>query len=64
MGGADDLLPLLRGKFVAGEYEANVVVEDLGGSSGQSVEAVIAEHLQIIVERHAGEFDAVDDFHG
>ncbi len=62
--GADDLLPLLGGKFIAGEHEADFVIENFGGCSRQSVEAVVAQHLQIIFERHAGQFDAVDDFHG
>src|SRR5580658_2677193 len=64
MRGADDLLPLLGGMFVAGKHEADFVIEDLGGRSGQSVEAVVAEHAQIIFERHSSEFDAVDYFHG
>ena len=51
------------GEFVAGEHEAHVVVENFGGGSGQSVEAVVAQHLQIVRERHAGEFDAVNDLH-
>ncbi len=64
MRGADDLLPLLGGEFVARKHEADVVVENLGGRSRQSVEAIVAQHAQIIFERHAGEFDAVDDLHG
>src|SRR5271154_5613410 len=64
MRGADDLLPLLRGNFVARKDEADVVVEDFGSRPRQSVEAVVAEHLQIILERHAGELEAVDDLHG
>src|SRR5580698_5909553 len=45
---ADDLLPLLGGKLVARKYEADVV----------------AEHFQVIFERHASQFDAVNDLHG
>ena len=64
MRGANDLLPLLGGKFVARKHEADFVVENFGGGAGQSVEAVVAQHLQVIFERHAGEFDAVNNFHG
>ncbi len=64
MRGADDLLPLLGGKFVAGKHEADFVVEDFSGRSRQSVEAVVAQHVQVIFERHAGQFDAVYDLHG
>ena len=64
VGGADHLLPLFGGELVAGEHEAHVVVENFGGGSGQRVEAVVAQHRQIIRQRHAGEFDAVHDLHG
>src|SRR5580704_101990 len=64
VGGTYDLLPLLGGKFVARKHEADVIVEDFGGRSWQSVEAVVAEHEQVVLERHAGEFDAVNNLHG
>ena len=62
--GADDLLPLFGGKFVAREHEAHVVVENFGGGAGESVEAVVAQHREIVRQRHAGEFDAIHDLHG
>src|SRR6202034_4766641 len=42
---------------------ANLVIENFGGGAGQRSESVVAQHRQIVLERHAGEFDAVDDFH-
>ena len=42
---------------------ANFVVENFGGGAGKRAEAVVAQHGKIVGERHAGEFDAVDDFH-
>src|SRR5277367_52296 len=47
MRGADHLLPLFGGKFVAGEHVAHVVVENLCGGSRQSIEAVFAQHSQV-----------------
>ena len=63
VGGADHLLPLLGGKFVPGKHEAYFVIENFGGGSGKGIEAVIAQHLQIIRQRHAGQFHAVNDLH-
>jgi len=42
---------------------ANLVVENFGGGSGERAESVVAQHGKIVGQRHAGEFDAVDDFH-
>ncbi len=63
MGGADHLLPLFGREFVAGEHEAHVVIENFGGGAGQSVESIVAQHAEIVGQRHAGEFDAVNDLH-
>ena len=62
--GADDLDPLRGRKFVGGEDVANLVVENFGGGAGQRAQAVVAQHRKIVGQRHAGEFDAVDNFHG
>ena len=61
--GADDFDPLRGGKFVGREDVADLVVENFGGGAGQRAEAVVAQHRKVVRERHAGEFDAVDDFH-
>ena len=63
VSGADHLLPLFGGELVAGKHEAHVVIENFRGGTGKSIEAVVAQHLEIIGQRHAGEFDAVDDLH-
>src|SRR5579864_8302650 len=63
VGGADDLNPLRRGKFVGGKYVANLVVENFGGGARQRSEAVVAEHGKIVGQRHAREFYAVNNFH-
>ena len=63
MRGADDFDPLRGGKFVGGENVANFVVENFRGGAGQRAQAIIAQHREIVGQRHAGEFDAVDDFH-
>ena len=49
---------LLRERIVP-----DFVVENFGGRAGQRAETVVAQHREIVGERHAGEFDAVDDFH-
>src|ERR1017187_891244 len=64
MRGANDLNPLRGGKFVSREDVANLVVENLGGGAGQGAESIVAQHRKIVGQRHAGEFDAVDNFHG
>ena len=51
-------------EFVARENVADFIIENFGGSAGQRIEAVIAQHAQVITQRHAGEFDTVDDLHG
>ncbi len=61
--GADDFDPLRGRKFVGREDVANLVVENFGGGAGQRAQAVVAQHGKIVGQRHAGEFDAVDDFH-
>src|SRR5271169_6749312 len=58
--GADHFNPLSGRKLIGGEDVANLVVENLGGGAGQGAEAVVAEHRNVVGERHAGEFDAVD----
>src|ERR1700738_5678647 len=48
MSGADHLLPLFCGELVAGEHEAHVVVENFGGGSRQSVQPIVAQHVQVV----------------
>ena len=64
MCGADDFDPLCGGKLVGGKYVANFIVENFGCGARQRPQAIVAQHGEIVGERHAGEFDAVDDFHG
>src|SRR6185437_5175917 len=64
MRGSDDLLPLFGAELVAGEHVADLVVENFGGGAGKCVESVVAQHGKVVGERHAGEFDAVNDLHG
>ena len=61
--GADDFLPLRGRKLVARKDVADFVVENLCGGAGERVEAVVTQHVQIVSQRHAGEFNAIDDFH-
>ena len=63
MRGADDFDPLRGGKFVGREDVADLVVENFGGGAGQRAQAVVAQHGKVVRQRHAGEFDAVDNFH-
>ena len=42
---------------------AHGVVENFGGGAGQRVEAVVFQHQKVVPNGHAGEFDAVQDFH-
>ncbi len=63
MCGADDFDPLCGRKFVGRENVADLVVENFGGGAGQRAQAVVAQHGKIVGQRHAGEFDAVDNFH-
>src|ERR1700722_901203 len=62
--GADDLDPLRGRQLVGGEDVANLVVENFGGGARKRAQTVVAQHGEILGERHAGEFDAVDDLHG
>src|SRR6266700_79422 len=43
---------------------SNFVVENFCGGAGQGAEAVVAQHGKIVGQRHAGEFDSVDNLHG
>ena len=61
--GADDLDPLRGRKFVGREDVANLVIENFCGGAGERAQAVVAQHRKIIGQRHAGEFDAVDNLH-
>src|SRR5215831_4993771 len=63
MRGGDDVAPLIGRKLVAREDVAHLIVENLRGCSRQSVESVVAQHLEVIGQRHAGKFDTVDNFH-
>ena len=59
-----DLTPLRGGEFVARQRVADGVVENFGGGAGQAVLRPFACSIEeIVADRHAGEFDAVDDFH-
>src|SRR5581483_7140787 len=43
---------------------AHFVVEDFSRSTGQCAEAVIAQHFQIIRQRHSGELNSEHNLHG
>ena len=64
MSRTNDLFPLFRRQLVARENEANVVVEDFRRCSGERIQAVVTEHAEIILERHASEFHTVRNLHG
>src|ERR1035438_1088762 len=59
----DHVLPLRGGKFVARKNLAHFIIQNFGGSARQRVQPVIAQHQKIVAQGHAGQFDAVDDFH-
>ncbi len=63
VGGADYFLPLRRRELVARENLAHFVIQNFGCGARQRVQPVIAKHQKIVAQRHAGQFDAVDDFH-
>src|SRR5262249_18364749 len=64
MGGANDVLPLLSRKLIARKYKANVVVQNFRSGSGKSVKPVVAQHIEVIPQHHARQFDTIDNFHG
>ncbi len=39
------------------------VIQNFGRRARQRVQSVIAQHRQIVAQGHAGQFDAVDNFH-
>ena len=57
--------PPLRGrKLVAGENRSYFIIQNLGSGSGESVEPIVTQHLQIVRQRHAREFDSIHYLHG
>ena len=62
--GADDFDPLCGRKFIGREDVADFVVENFGGGAGQGAQSVVAKHGKVVSDRHSGEFNAIDDFHG
>src|SRR4051794_1383168 len=62
--GANDLIPLFGGQLITREDVTNLIVKNLRRSSGQGVETIVTKHRKIIGERHAGELNAVHNFHG
>ena len=63
MGRLNDLAPLSGGQLVAREHEAHGIVENFGGGAGESVEAVVAQHGEVVADGDSGEFDAVENLH-
>ncbi len=59
----DDFDPLRCRKLVGREDVSNLIVQNFGGSSGQCAETIVAQHRQIVGERHARQFDAIHNFH-
>jgi len=60
---ADDCFPLLGGELVARKHEAHVIIKNFGCCPGQGAKTIVSQHGQVVGQRHAGEFDAVDDLH-
>ena len=61
--GANHFGPLCGGELVGRKNLPDLVVKNFRGRAGQRAQAVVAQHREIVGERHAGQFDAVDDFH-
>src|SRR5664279_2116493 len=64
MSGANDLLPLGGRKFIARENVADFVVKYFSRGAREGVEPVVAQHRHIIGQRHGGQFNTIDNFHG
>ena len=64
LSGAHHVGPLLHRYLLARQHVPNVVVQNLGGGARQGVQAVVLQHLQVVVQRHAGQLGAVRHLHG
>ena len=61
---ADHFSPLCRGQLVAREDKTDFVVKNFCGGTGQGIEAIIAQHGEVVGQRHARKLNSVDNFHG